>query len=54
MNFCYCKCCTALIDVTEDSVEIACDFIIECRQILTEVTTLGTNYIFEIFRVILQ
>ena len=36
-----------LENVTEDSVEIACDFIIECGQVLSEATTLGTNSIFE-------
>ena len=43
-----------LENVTEDSVEIACDFVIECGQVLSEVTPLGTNSIFERFRVILQ
>ena len=43
-----------LENATEDSVEIACDFIIECGQMLSEVTPLGTNSIFERFRIILQ
>jgi pre-mRNA-splicing factor CWC22 len=39
---------------TEDSIEIACDFVIECGQMLTEVIPLGINTIFERFRSILQ
>lgn len=39
---------------TEDSVEIAADFMIECGQVLTDVTPAGVNAIFERFRTILH
>ena len=35
---------------TEDSVEIACDFMTECGQVLSELTPAGTNAIFERFK----
>lgn len=41
-------------NATEDSIEIACEFIIECGQVLSETTPLGMNAIFERFRYILQ
>ncbi|OMJ82911.1 hypothetical protein SteCoe_16309 [Stentor coeruleus] len=43
-----------LENATEDSVEIACDFVIECGQLLNEMTPLGMNAIFERFRGLLQ
>ena len=39
---------------TEDSIEIATDFMIECGQVLTEATPAGVSAIFERFRGILQ
>lgn len=39
---------------TEDSVEIAADFMIECGQVLTDITPSGVNAIFERFRSILH
>mmetsp|Transcript_47552 Transcript_47552/g.34830 ORF Transcript_47552/g.34830 Transcript_47552/m.34830 type:complete len:96 (+) Transcript_47552:383-670(+) len=39
---------------TEDSVELACDFMTECGQVLSEVTPAGVNAIFERFRAILH
>ena len=39
---------------TEDSIEIVCDFLIECGQVLSDVSPLGTNAIFEKLRSILQ
>jgi pre-mRNA-splicing factor CWC22 len=39
---------------TEDSVEIAADFMIECGQVLTDITPAGVNAIFERFRSILH
>ena len=39
---------------TEDSVEIAADFMIECGQILSDITPAGVNAIFERFRTILH
>jgi pre-mRNA-splicing factor CWC22 len=43
-----------LTNPTEDSVEIAADFMIECGQVLTEATPAGVNAIFESFRTILH
>ena len=39
---------------TEDSVEIAADFMIECGQVLSDITPAGVNTIFERFRTILH
>lgn len=39
---------------TEDSVEIAADFMIECGQVLSDITPAGVNAIFERFRTILH
>ncbi|CAG9333995.1 unnamed protein product [Blepharisma stoltei] len=39
---------------TEDSVEIATDFMIECGQVLTDLSPTGVNAIFDRFRGILQ
>jgi pre-mRNA-splicing factor CWC22 len=39
---------------TEDSVEIAVDFMIECGQVLGESTPSGVNAIYERFRSILH
>lgn len=39
---------------TEDSVEIACDFMKEAGQMLTELTPPGVNAIFERFKGILH
>lgn len=39
---------------TEDGVEIACDFMIECGQVLSELTPAGVNAIFERFKGILH
>lgn len=39
---------------TADSVEIACDFMIEVGQVLTEVTPGGTNAIFNTFKDLLH
>jgi pre-mRNA-splicing factor CWC22 len=43
-----------LTNPTEDSVEIAADFMIECGQVLSEATPAGVNAIFESFRTILH
>ena len=39
---------------TEDSVEIATDFMVECGQVLSEISPAGVNAIFERFRGILH
>lgn len=39
---------------TEDSVEIACDFMIECGQVLSDLTPAGVNAVFERFKGILH
>lgn len=39
---------------TEDSVEIACDFTVECGQMLSELTPAGVAAIFERFKGILH
>lgn len=39
---------------TEDSIEMAADFMIECGQVLSETTPAGVNAIFERFRHILH
>ena len=39
---------------TEDSVEIACDFMIEVGQILSEVTPAGATAIFDSFKSLLH
>lgn len=43
-----------LEEPTEDSVDIACDFMKECGQVLTELTPGGVNAIFERFKGILH
>ena len=43
-----------LSNPTEDSVEMAADFMKECGQILTEASPAGVNAIFESFRAILH
>lgn len=43
-----------LTNPTEDSVEIAAEFMIECGQVLSEATPAGVNAIFESFRTILH
>ena len=43
-----------LSNPTEDSVEIAADFMKECGQVLTDITPAGVNAIFESFRTILH
>lgn len=43
-----------LSNPTEDSVEIAADFMTECGQVLTDSTPAGVNAIFESFRTILH
>lgn len=43
-----------LTNPTEDSVEIAADFMIECGQVLTDITPAGVNAIMESFRTILH
>ena len=43
-----------LTNPTEDSVEIAADFMIECGQVLSDITPAGVNAIFESFRNILH
>jgi pre-mRNA-splicing factor CWC22 len=43
-----------LTNPTEDSVEIAADFMTECGQVLTDITPSGVNAIFESFRNILH
>ncbi len=35
-----------LLNPTEDSIEVACDFMIEVGQILSEITPAGSNAIF--------
>ena len=39
---------------TEDSVEIACDFMIEVGQVLSEVTPAGATAIFDSFKSLLH
>ena len=39
---------------TEDSVEMAADFMIECGQVLTDLSPAGVNAIFDRFRSILH
>ena len=39
---------------TEESIELAADFMIECGQVLSETTPAGVNAIFERFRTILH
>ena len=39
---------------TEDSIELASDFMMECGQVLTEITPAGVSAIFERFRAILM
>ena len=39
---------------TEDSIELAVDFMIQCGQVLTEITPAGVNAIFDRFRSILH
>ena len=39
---------------TEDSVEIACDFMIEVGQVLSEVTPAGASAIFDSFKSLLH
>jgi pre-mRNA-splicing factor CWC22 len=41
-------------NATDDSVEIACEFVVECGQVLGETTPLGMTAIFERLRTILQ
>lgn len=43
-----------LTQPTEDSVELAADFMTECGQVLTDITPAGVNAIFESFRAILH
>lgn len=43
-----------LEEPTEDSIELAADFLIECGQVLTDTTPAGVNAIFERFRNILH
>lgn len=43
-----------LEDPTEDSVEMACEFMTDCGQILSELCPPGVNSIFERFRGILH
>jgi pre-mRNA-splicing factor CWC22 len=43
-----------LTNPTEDSVEIAADFMIECGQVLSDITPAGVNAIMESFRTILH
>jgi pre-mRNA-splicing factor CWC22 len=43
-----------LEDPTEDSVDIACEFMKECGQVLVELTPAGVNAIFERFKGILH
>jgi pre-mRNA-splicing factor CWC22 len=43
-----------LEEPTEDSVDIACDFMKECGQVLSELTPAGVNAIFERFKGILH
>ena len=43
-----------LTNPTEDSVEIAADFMTECGQVLTDISPAGVNAIFESFRTILH
>ena len=39
---------------TTDSVEIACDFMTEVGQVMSELTPAGTNSIFEMFKNLLH
>jgi len=39
---------------SEDSIELAADFMVECGQVLSETTPAGVNAIFERFRTILH
>lgn len=39
---------------SDDSIELACDFMTECGQVLSDITPAGVNAIFERFRGILQ
>jgi pre-mRNA-splicing factor CWC22 len=39
---------------TEDTVELACDFMTECGQVLTDLSPAGVNAIFERFKGILH
>jgi pre-mRNA-splicing factor CWC22 len=39
---------------TEDSVEMACNFLTECGQVLTELSPAGVNAIFERLKEILH
>lgn len=43
-----------LEEPTEDSVDIACDFMKECGQVLSDLTSSGVNAIFERFKGILH
>lgn len=43
-----------LLNPTDDSVEIACDFMIEAGQILSEITPAGSNAVFERFKSLLH
>ena len=35
---------------TEDSVEIACDFMIECGKVMSDLSPAGVNAVFERFK----
>ena len=39
---------------TEDTVELACDFMTECGQVLSDLSPAGVNAIFERFKGILH
>lgn len=43
-----------LMHATEDSVEIACNFMIEVGQVLSEISPAGSNAIFEMFKNLLH
>jgi pre-mRNA-splicing factor CWC22 len=43
-----------LSNPTEDSIEIAADYMIECGQVLSDITPAGVNAIMESFRNILH
>ena len=43
-----------LEQATEDSIELASEFMVECGQVLSETTPAGVNAIFERFRTILH
>lgn len=45
---------TLLENPTEDSVELACDFMIECGQVLSDLCPAGVNAVFERFKGILH